>query len=94
MVITRVGPLSVAKVAGLLYAVLGVLAGGIFSLVAMAGFGAGASEYSPFAAMFGVGAVIVFPIFYGCIGFVMTLIMAWLFNIVVGITGGVEVDAR
>jgi hypothetical protein len=44
--------------------------------------------------MFGVGAVIVFPIFYGCIGFVMTLIMAWLFNIVVGITGGVEVDAR
>jgi hypothetical protein len=94
MVITRVGPLSVAKVAGLLYAVIGLLAGGFISLIAMSGFGAGADDYSPFAAMFGVGAVILLPIFYGCLGFVATLIMTWLFNIIVGITGGVEVDAR
>lgn len=94
MVITRVGPLSVAKVAGLLYVVLGLLAGGLLSLFAMAGFAAGASDRSPFAALFGVGAVILFPILYGCFGFVMTLVMAWLFNIVVGITGGVEVETR
>ena len=27
-----------------------------------------------FAALFGVGAIILFPIFYGCMAFVMTLI--------------------
>jgi hypothetical protein len=93
MVITRVGPLSVAKVAGLLYAIIGLLFGGFISLFAMAGSAPGAND-SPFGAIFGVAAVILFPIFYGCLGFIMTLLMAWLFNVVVGITGGVEVDAR
>jgi hypothetical protein len=94
MVITRVGPLSVAKVVGLLNAIIGLLFGGVISLIGMAGFAAGESDASPFAALFGVGAVILLPIVYGCFGFVSTLIMAWLFNIIVGITGGVEVDAR
>ena len=31
--------------------------------------------------------------FYGVFGFFGTLIMAWLFNLVAGITGGIEVDA-
>jgi hypothetical protein len=31
------------------------------------------------------------PIFYGVLGFVMTLVGATMFN-VVGITGGIEVD--
>lgn len=93
MVITRVGPLSVAKVAGLLYAIIGLLFGVFISLFATAGFAMGASD-SPFGALFGVGAVILLPIAYGCFGFVAMLIMCWLFNIVVGITGGVEVDAR
>jgi hypothetical protein len=43
--------------------------------------------------MFGASAIVVLPIFYGCLGFVMTFIMALLFNLVVGITGGIEVDA-
>lgn len=95
MVITRVGPLSCAKVAGVLYAAMGLLFGGVFSLVAMAGgFAASGSDRAPFAAVFGIGAVILLPILYGCMGFVMTLVMAWLFNVVVGVVGGVEVDTR
>jgi hypothetical protein len=98
MTITRVGPLSLAKVAGLLYVVIGLIAGGLISLVAMAGAaigaGAGENEGAMFGALFGVGAVIVLPIFYGCVGFVMTLIMAALFNLAAGIVGGVEVDIK
>ena len=42
MVINRVGPLSAAKVVGLLYAILGLAMGAIFSLAAaLGGFGAG-----------------------------------------------------
>jgi hypothetical protein len=52
----------------------------------------GDQEGGVFARMFGASAIVVLPIFYGCLGFVMTFIMAWLFNLVVGITGGIEVD--
>ena len=97
MTITRVGPLSVAKIAGLLGAVIGLFAGAFVSLFSMAGaaFGARAGEDGAFfGALFGVGAIILLPIFYGCMAFVMTLIQAALFNIAVGIVGGIEIEAR
>jgi hypothetical protein len=99
MTITRVGPLSCAKVAGLLYVVIGLIAGGLVSLVSMAGgFAAAASSPSDdagvFAALFGVGAIIILPIFYGVLGFIGTLIMASLFNVAASMVGGVEVDAQ
>jgi hypothetical protein len=97
MTITRVGPLSCAKVAGLLYVVVGLIAGALFSLVAMAGaaIGAASGEGSGgFGALFGIGAIVLLPIFYGCVGFLGTLIMAWLFNIAAGMVGGIEIDAR
>lgn len=99
MTITRVGPLSCAKVAGLLYVVIGLIAGGLFSLVAMAG-GFAAAAASPgehtgaFAALFGVGAIVILPICYGVFGFIGTLIMAGLFNVAAGMVGGIEVDAK
>jgi hypothetical protein len=98
MTITRVGPMSLAKVAGLLYVLIGLIAGAFVSLMAMGtadiGVGAGQSDGALFGALFGVGAIILLPIFYGCLGFVGSLIMAWLFNVAAGIVGGVEVDAR
>ena len=95
MTITRVGPLSVAKVAGILYVVIGLVAGCFVSLVAMAGgFAADVDGAGPFGALLGVGAIIFLPIFYGVLGFIGSLIMAWLFNVAAGMTGGVEVDAR
>ena len=100
MVIKRVGPLSCAKIAGLLYAILGLIFGGMFSLVAMAGGDArglssnGGGASSGVAAVFGIAAIIVFPILYACIGFVMTLIMAALYNLVAGMVGGVEIDVQ
>ena len=37
MVIKRIGPVSCAKITGTLYAILGLVIGGVFSLVALAG---------------------------------------------------------
>lgn len=96
MVITRVRVLSVAKIAGVLYAGVGLIIGALFSLIGLAGFAGGmASESSGGAlvsALFGVGAIVVLPIFYGVMGFVVTLVSAWLFNIAAGIAGGVEIE--
>jgi hypothetical protein len=47
-----------------------------------------------FPMLFGVGSVILFPLFYGCLGFVMTAIMAWLYNLAAGLVGGVQIDVQ
>jgi hypothetical protein len=93
MVIKRIAPVSIAKVAGVLYALLGVLLGGIFSLVAMAGGAASRTAGGAgFGAVIGVGAIVFFPILYGCVAFVFALIGAWLYNVAGGWVGGVEID--
>ena len=90
MVIRRVGALSCAKVTGLLYVILGLIFGACLSLVSLLGFDVGNSALQ---GMFGVGAIVLLPIFYGVLGFLGTLIMALLFNFAAGVTGGIEVDA-
>jgi hypothetical protein len=95
MVINRVGPLSAAKIAGTLYAMLGLIFGAIISMIALAGGMATNSDDSGPAAMgaiFGAGAVILLPIFYGCLGFLMTLLMTALFNVTARMVGGVQID--
>jgi hypothetical protein len=95
MIITRIGPLSFAKLSGLLYAIFGLVFGGIFSVIAMAGgFASDTAGAAGIGALIGVGAVVVFPIFYGLMGFVTTLVGAWLYNVVAGVVGGVEVDIQ
>ena len=95
MVITRVAPLSVAKIAGILYALLGLVFGAFVSLAALVGAFAGNTGEAAFmGALFGVGAVILLPVFYGCLGFVTTLVMAALYNVVSRIVGGIQIEAR
>jgi hypothetical protein len=91
MVINRIAPLSLAKISGTLYAALGVIFGAFFSLFATVGAAAGGGN-SMFPAIFGVGAIVLFPIFYGCIGFVGSLVGAWLYNLLAGMVGGIELD--
>jgi hypothetical protein len=37
---------------------------------------------------------VALPILYGGMGFVMTLIGAWLYNILAGFVGGIEMDLQ
>lgn len=101
MVIRKIGVLSCGKVSGTLYALLGLLIGGFFALFSLIGAGAmmaardesGAGRMGGmFGAMFGVGAIILFPLFYGVLGFIGGLITAFLYNLVAGFVGGIEVD--
>ena len=95
MVINRVGPVSVAKLAGMLYAIVGLIFGAIMSLFALAGgMAANSDEPGPpiMGAIFGAGAVFVLPILYGAMGFVMTLLMAAVYNVTARILGGVQID--
>jgi hypothetical protein len=94
MIIRRVGPLSVAKVSGVLYGLFGLIFGALISLFSVVGT-AFAPRDAGFAGMlFGVAAVVVLPIFYGLLGFIMTLIAAALYNLIAGWVGGIEIDVQ
>lgn len=94
MVIRRFEPLSCAKIAGTLYVVLGLVFGAMFSLISLFGVFAGGDRSSPFGAILGVGAIVLLPIFYGAMGFLSALIGAWLYNLLAGAVGGIEVDVQ
>ena len=101
MVIRHVGVASAAKIAGLLYAVAGLFVGCIFAAISFVG-GAGAlsqaGDGNPMAPMlgmmFGAGALIVAPIFYGIMGVVLGALTAAVYNLVAGVTGGLELDVQ
>ncbi len=94
MIVKRVGPMSVAKIAATLYVVIGLLIGGVISLVAVVGGAMSGTDSGPMGMLFGTAAVILLPIFYGCIGFVFSLLGAMLYNLVAGLVGGVELDVQ
>lgn len=91
--VTNLGVLSVAKMMAVLYAFLGLLIGAFVTLIALVGAGAsGDSGGGLMGMLFGVGAIIILPIFYGCLGFVGGLIMAPLYNLAAKVAGGIEME--
>lgn len=93
MILKRVGAVSLAKVTGTLYAFLGLLIGGVLSLISLAGLAA-RPEGGPavIGLFFGAGAVIWIPVVYGLLGFIGALIMAGLYNWLAGMVGGVRLE--
>lgn len=99
MVIRRFGVWSVAKLYGALLAAMGLLFGAIIALASLVGgaswaFGDAQANAGPMAMMFGVGAIIVLPIFYGVLGVVMGALSAGLYNLIAGMLGGIEVETE
>jgi hypothetical protein len=96
MIVRRVGPLSLAKVSGTLYALVGLLIGGIVSLISLVGGAVAQGDESNgmIGALFGVAAIILLPVGYGVLGFVTSLIGAAIYNAVAGMVGGVELDLQ
>ena len=93
MELKRVAPGSAFKVAGGIYGALGLVIGCLFSLFALVGAGiAGNSEAGFAGALFGVGAIVIIPIFYGLLGAVMAAIMASLYNLIARLLGGLELE--
>ena len=87
----RVGVVQAAKMSGMLCFFIGAVIAGIMFLVSMV---IPMSAWSGSAGMmgFGIGALVVLPVFYAVIGFVGGAIYAWLYNLVAGWVGGLELD--
>ncbi len=105
MVIRRVGVWSVARLYAGITGTFGLIAGVLVAAVSMLGGLAGALATDASAkgsglvagglgAMFGVGAIILFPICYGIMGLIGGAIGAALYNLFAGMFGGVEVEVQ
>jgi hypothetical protein len=94
--IKKIGVLSLAKIEGALGAIIGFIAGLIVAAIGTAFWGfAGMAEAGVprgMGALFGVAAIILFPILYGILGFIGGAIVAFLYNVVAGVVGGVEIE--
>jgi hypothetical protein len=96
MVVTRVKPMSAAKVQGLIGLGIGLLIG-----IPVSTFGLVMGSLMPSdqggglaGLLFGAGAIIVLPLFYGCVSFISGAIMAVIYNLAAGWVGGIEVETR
>lgn len=93
MVIRSVGVWSVARLYGALSAAGGFILGAFFALFSLIGMGFGAQNDAGWmAGVFGVGAIVLLPIFYGLMGLVGGAIGAFLYNVLASAFGGVEIE--
>lgn len=99
MIIKSIEPWSAAKIVGGIYAIIGFVMGLLASMSAFmfAVFGRfgmhgmWANSMMPGVPYF---AFILWPIFYGIAGFVGTLVFAYLYNLLAGYIGGIELKTR
>ncbi len=93
MVLKSIGVFSMAKMLGALYATIGFLIGLLFALLSVVGAGISDSgSVGLLALVFGVGAVIILPVFYGVLGFIGGALLSALYNLIAGMAGGIELN--
>ncbi len=95
MKLKRIGVLSAGKVCALLYAAIGVIAGIFLSFFSTIGLFAAASagDFPTFLAPFlGLGSILVLPVFYGVMGFIVGVIGSAVYNGIASMIGGIELE--
>ena len=97
LTIKRVGALSAAKISGVLGVVIGLFVGALYALIfgvlGVSMMGGGEEEGAGFLAI-AAGSMCLLPVLYGTASFIMGALYAFVFNLVVGIIGGLEIEVE
>ena len=94
MVIKRINVLKLAIFQGALMAAFGLLAGVFFLLFGSMLGRMGGDSGGAIGMIGGIGAIIFLPILYGIIGFISGAIGAFIYNLVAGVVGGIEIEVE
>jgi hypothetical protein len=81
-----------AKIFGLSYLIMGFLFGLFISAISLVRTTMLVTQSSVMAKLFGVGAIIFLPIFYGILGVVSGYIAAFIYNWLARRVGGLKLD--
>ena len=93
--VKRFGILSVAKIQSAVMGVMGLFIGLIYAVIlTVTGIIAviGGTKAGIMMLVGAVAAVVLVPILYAVIGFVFGALSAWVYNIVAGRVGGIELE--
>lgn len=90
----RVGVLSVGLFGAAAGVLMGLIAGTMMLMMSLVGMGLGNGNNPNAAATLGVGLgmLIGAPIFYGIAGFLGGMLNAVIYNVVAGMSGGIEME--
>jgi hypothetical protein len=89
----RVGVMSAGMVMGALGAIGGLLGGGFIFLFSMLAVGLDAGNNDAVSTLGGGALILVLtPLLYGIGGFIVGIIYAFIYNILAGMTGGLQME--
>lgn len=88
--LTAYEPISVAKIAGMLHLILGFVMGLVYAGIGMTMSDVLMESSSMMSFMFGIGGVLVMPLVYGIMGFIIGILCALFYNWLAGRIGGIE----
>lgn len=92
MTVRRIEPISLARITGIIYAIIGlIVALPAGCMAAMVGTGAGEGMF--FGGL-GILLVVVYPVVLGVVGLIGGLITALIYNFVAGRFGGVVLEVE
>ena len=92
MVIKSVNVLKLGIFQGAMMAAFGLIAGlFMFMFSSMVG---SMGNHSGLGLLGGIGALIFLPIMYGIFGFIAGVISAFLYNLIAGVVGGIEIETE
>jgi hypothetical protein len=95
--IKKIDPISAGKVGGAVNALVGLIIGLFWSLLAVLGAvvgGGGVTDVMLGGVIFGIGAVVFMPLFYGVAGLIGGLIGGLLYNAAAGLFGGFVLEVE
>lgn len=88
--VKRIGVFQTSLIAAIIYFFLALII--MIPMMLIMGVVGGLSDVPGFA--FGGGLMILMPIMYAVIGFIMTAFMCWLYNVIANRIGGVEIEVE
>ena len=92
-IVKKIGVLSLAKIQGIIGAVMGILVGIMFAFMGMVNALLG-TDGAGLGIVLSFSMIILAPIMYGVMGFVSGAIVAWIYNVCADRIGGLEIDLK
>lgn len=83
---------SSAKISAAIYAFMGFIVGAIVTLTSLVSSAAIGGRTGVIGALFGIAAVVLFPICYGILGFICGAMGTAVYNLAAKWVGGVEIE--
>ena len=79
---------------GGIYGLFGLIVGFFITMFSFIGAAAAGGKLGMFGILFGIGAIIFIPLFYGIIGMVVGIVMGIIYNLGAKKFGGIKMDLK